>query len=61
MGGNYMPQPLSAGLIALILFFLIIFASDYLLGQVTTATLGITLTLGITCFSALVILILIIL
>lgn len=56
-----MLQPLGAGLITLILFFLLIFASDYLLSRVTTATLGITVTIGIICFSALVIFILFIL
>jgi hypothetical protein len=51
-------SPLGAGLIALILFFLLIFASDFLLSHVSRATVGITVTLGITCFSALVIIIL---
>ncbi|HWQ72895.1 MAG TPA: hypothetical protein VN370_11315 [Desulfitobacteriaceae bacterium] len=54
-------QALGACLLALLLFFLLIYASDYLLGRVTIKTLGITITIGIICFSALVILILFIL
>ncbi len=49
---------LGAGIIALALFFLIIFASDALLSQVNIATLGITVTLGTAGFLALVTLIL---
>jgi hypothetical protein len=57
-----MPQsPLGAGFIALILFFLLIFASDYLLSHVTRENMGIAVTFGIICFSALVILFLFIL
>ncbi|MDD2235411.1 MAG: hypothetical protein PHZ11_10570 [Desulfitobacteriaceae bacterium] len=57
-----MPQSaLGAGLIALILFFLLIFASDYLLSHVTKENMGIAVIFGLTCFSALVILILFIL
>lgn len=50
--------PLGAGIIALALFFLLIFASDTLLRQVNLATLGITVILGTTGFLTLVTLIL---
>ncbi len=50
--------PLGAGFLALALFFLLIFASNVLLSQVTLATLGITVTLSTAGFLALVTLIL---
>lgn len=49
--------PLGAGIIALALFFLLIFASDVLLRQVNIATLGIIVTLSTSGFLALVTLI----
>ena len=50
--------PLGAGIIGLALFFLLIFASDILLNNVTITTLGITVTLSTAGFLALVTLIL---
>ncbi len=50
--------PLGAGIIALALFFLIIFASNVLLNQVNLATLGLTVTLSTAAFLAIVALIL---
>ncbi|MHB8127114.1 MAG: hypothetical protein ACYDEJ_16065 [Desulfitobacteriaceae bacterium] len=54
----FQSPPLGAGIIALALFFLIIFASNVLLSQVTIVTLGITVTLSVTGFLALVTIIL---
>ncbi|MFZ3102259.1 MAG: hypothetical protein WA131_05865 [Desulfitobacteriaceae bacterium] len=50
--------PVGASIIALALFFLLIFVSDALLSQVKLATLGITVTLSTAGFLALVTLIL---
>lgn len=53
--------PMGASFISITVFFLIMFASDAILSSVSLATLGITVTISLLIFMAIIILILFVL